>query len=83
MYLYCRNCLVGRRYEIKVSDLGSYRQIYSSDYCRIAGSRPLPLRWMAWETVLLVSANLRFVNIHASRFPKYGRGREYRLHLLK
>ncbi|KAJ8957027.1 hypothetical protein NQ318_012202, partial [Aromia moschata] len=51
--LAARNCLVGRRYEIKVSDLGSYRQMYSADYCQIAGSRPLPVRWMAWETVLL------------------------------
>lgn len=50
-----RNCLVGRRYEVKVSDLGSYRHMYSTDYCQIAGSRPLPLRWMAWESVLLVS----------------------------
>ncbi|KAJ3661385.1 hypothetical protein Zmor_005782 [Zophobas morio] len=48
-----RNCLVGRRYEIKVSDLGSYRQLYSSDYCQIEESRPLPIRWMAWESVLL------------------------------
>lgn len=54
-----RNCLVGRRFEVKVSDIGSYRQIYSTDYCQIAGSRPLPLRWMAWESVLLVS-NLYF-----------------------
>ncbi|XP_068918044.1 discoidin domain-containing receptor 2 [Tenebrio molitor] len=51
--LAARNCLVGRRYEIKVSDLGSYRRMYTSDYCQIAESRPLPVRWMAWESVLL------------------------------
>ncbi|KAJ8977818.1 hypothetical protein NQ317_007519 [Molorchus minor] len=52
--LAARNCLVGRRYDVKVSDLGSYRLMYSTDYCQIAGSRPLPVRWMAWETVLLL-----------------------------
>ncbi|KAJ8925152.1 hypothetical protein NQ315_001337 [Exocentrus adspersus] len=51
--LAARNCLVGHGYEIKVSDLGSYRRMYSADYCSVAGSGPLPLRWMAWETVLL------------------------------
>ncbi|XP_019874685.1 discoidin domain-containing receptor tyrosine kinase B [Aethina tumida] len=51
--LAARNCLVGRRYEIKVSDLGSYRQMYSADYFQIADSRPLPIRWMAWESVIL------------------------------
>ncbi|XP_044758966.1 discoidin domain-containing receptor 2-like isoform X2 [Coccinella septempunctata] len=49
--LAARNCLVGKRYEIKISDFGSCRQIYSSDYCQIAGSL-LPLRWMAWESVI-------------------------------
>lgn len=49
--LAARNCLVGKRYEVKISDLGSYRQVYSSDYCQIAGSL-LPLRWMAWESVI-------------------------------
>lgn len=53
---YFRNCLVGKRQEIKISDLGSYRQIYSSDYCQIAGSL-LPLRWMAWESVISVSVH--------------------------
>ncbi|KAL3275353.1 hypothetical protein HHI36_020120 [Cryptolaemus montrouzieri] len=48
-----RNCLVGKSYEIKISDVGSYRQMYSSDYYQIPGSRPLPVRWMAWESILL------------------------------
>ncbi|CAH0545930.1 unnamed protein product [Brassicogethes aeneus] len=51
--LAARNCLVGRRYDIKVSDLGAYRQMYSGDYFEIAGSQPLPIRWMAWESVIL------------------------------
>ncbi|XP_022905687.1 discoidin domain-containing receptor 2 [Onthophagus taurus] len=48
-----RNCLVGRRYSIKISDLGTYRDLYSSDYCQFVGPFPLPIRWMAWESVLL------------------------------
>ncbi|XP_076271676.1 discoidin domain-containing receptor 2 isoform X2 [Rhynchophorus ferrugineus] len=48
-----RNCLVGKDYQIKISDLGSYRESYAQDYCRIAGSEPMPLRWMAWESALL------------------------------
>ncbi|XP_030766218.1 epithelial discoidin domain-containing receptor 1-like [Sitophilus oryzae] len=48
-----RNCLVGKDYEIKISDVGSYREIYSQDYCRVVGPEPVPLRWMAWESALL------------------------------
>ncbi|XP_065160829.1 discoidin domain-containing receptor tyrosine kinase B isoform X2 [Atheta coriaria] len=59
-----RNCLVNPRYQIKISDLGAYREAYAHDYCQIAsgvvggvpidgGRRPMPLRWMAWESVLL------------------------------
>ncbi|KAK5643044.1 hypothetical protein RI129_009211 [Pyrocoelia pectoralis] len=48
-----RNCIVGKQYRIKVSDLGYGRTLYINDYCIIAESRPLPLRWMAWESILL------------------------------
>nr|CAI5864952.1 unnamed protein product [Callosobruchus analis] len=27
--------------------------MYSSDYCQVGGSRPLPIRWMSWESILL------------------------------
>ncbi|XP_059473257.1 discoidin domain-containing receptor tyrosine kinase B isoform X2 [Neocloeon triangulifer] len=48
-----RNCLVGPGYSTKISDLGSGRILYSSDYVSLEGQQPLPLRWMAWESVLL------------------------------
>ncbi|XP_065345024.1 discoidin domain-containing receptor tyrosine kinase B isoform X3 [Cloeon dipterum] len=48
-----RNCLVGPGYSIRISDLGSGRALYSSDYVSLEGQQPLPLRWMAWESVLL------------------------------
>ena len=51
-----RNCLVGAQYTIKISDFGMSRSLYSSDYYRIEGKAVLPIRWMAWESVLLVSA---------------------------
>ncbi len=50
-----RNCLVGSAYTIKISDFGMSRNLYSSDYYRIEGKAILPIRWMAWESVLLVS----------------------------
>ena len=53
-----RNCLVGNNYTIKISDFGMSRSLYSSDYYRIEGKAVLPIRWMAWESVLLVSAKV-------------------------
>ncbi|XP_069671795.1 discoidin domain-containing receptor 2 isoform X3 [Periplaneta americana] len=48
-----RNCLVGRGYSIKVSDFGMSRSLYSADYYNMEGRAFLPIRWMAWESVLL------------------------------
>lgn len=48
-----RNCLVGRGYTIKVSDVGMSRSLYSADYYNMEGRAVLPIRWMAWESVLL------------------------------
>ena len=48
-----RNCLVGRNLTIKISDFGMSRPLYSNDYYRIEGGRALlPIRWMAWESIL-------------------------------
>jgi len=53
-----RNCLVGDLYQVKVADLGSGRDVYAADYCRVetGGNTTvmLPVRWMAWESVLQV-----------------------------
>ena len=56
--LAARNCLVGHKYTIKISDFGVCRGVFSSDYYRVEGKALLPIRWMAWESVLLVSLNL-------------------------
>lgn len=49
-----RNCLLDRRLTIKIADFGMSRNLYSSDYYRIQGRAVLPIRWMAWESILLV-----------------------------
>jgi len=49
-----RNCLVGKRYTIKIADFGMSRNLYSGDYYRIQGRAVLPIRWMSWESILLV-----------------------------
>ncbi|XP_066592501.1 discoidin domain-containing receptor 2 isoform X2 [Prorops nasuta] len=48
-----RNCLVSRGHGIKISDLGPGRNAYASDYFRIEGRQPLPIRWMSWEAMLM------------------------------
>ncbi|XP_076649436.1 discoidin domain-containing receptor 2 [Halictus rubicundus] len=48
-----RNCLVSRGYSVKVSDLGSGRNAYAADYFRVEGRPALPIRWMAWESMLM------------------------------
>lgn len=57
-----RNCLVGNHYCIKISDFGMSRNLYSNDYYRIEGRAVLPIRWMAWESILLVSTESVYVN---------------------
>nr|CAD7404497.1 unnamed protein product [Timema poppensis] len=47
-----RNCLVGRGCAVKVSDIAISRSLYSADYCNLEG-KALPIRWMAWESILL------------------------------
>lgn len=50
-----RNCLVGTSYTIKIADFGMSRNLYRGDYYRIQGRAVLPIRWMSWESILLVS----------------------------
>lgn len=58
-----RNCLLDRRLTIKIADFGMSRNLYSSDYYRIQGRAVLPIRWMAWESILLVRAAWRQVRL--------------------
>ena len=56
-----RNCLVGRGLTIKIADFGMSRDLYSGDYYRIEGRAMLPIRWMAWESILLVRNGYHFL----------------------
>lgn len=53
--LAARNCLVAQNYIVKITDFGMSRHLYDADYYRIEGRATLPIRWMAWESVMLVS----------------------------
>ena len=44
-----RNCLVGLKDIIKISDFGMSRSLYESQYYIISGHALLPIRWMATE----------------------------------
>jgi len=57
-----RNCLVGDYFNIKISDFGMSRSLYTTDYYRIEGRAVLPIRWMAWEGILLVSKNTKYAH---------------------
>ncbi|GIY68764.1 NT-3 growth factor receptor [Caerostris darwini] len=46
-----RNCLVGDNLTVKISDFGMSRDIYTSDYYKVGGSRMMPIRWMAPESI--------------------------------
>uniref|UniRef100_A0A3P8SVB0 receptor protein-tyrosine kinase n=1 Tax=Amphiprion percula TaxID=161767 RepID=A0A3P8SVB0_AMPPE len=49
-----RNCLVGGgECHIKIADFGMSRNLYAGDYYRIQGRAVLPIRWMAWECILM------------------------------
>ncbi|XP_045125645.1 LOW QUALITY PROTEIN: discoidin domain-containing receptor 2-like [Portunus trituberculatus] len=51
--LAARNCLVGPGLTLKVSDLAMSRPLYASHYYRAGEGLPLlPVRWMAWESLL-------------------------------
>ncbi|XP_061719927.1 discoidin domain-containing receptor 2-like isoform X1 [Cydia pomonella] len=51
--LAARNILVGKGYQVKISDFGTDNEAYACDYYKVDGRIPLPLRWAAWESVLL------------------------------
>ncbi|XP_046996583.1 muscle, skeletal receptor tyrosine protein kinase-like isoform X1 [Schistocerca americana] len=50
--LAARNCLVGAGLCVKIADFGMSRDVYTCDYYKVGGSRMLPVRWMAPESVL-------------------------------
>ncbi|XP_029168032.1 proto-oncogene tyrosine-protein kinase ROS-like isoform X2 [Nylanderia fulva] len=54
--LACRNCLISSRNRenriVKISDFGLARNLYKNAYYRTKGEGPLPLRWMALESLM-------------------------------
>ncbi|XP_076751784.1 discoidin domain-containing receptor 2 isoform X2 [Xylocopa sonorina] len=51
--LAARNCLVGRAYTVKVTDIAMCSDLYKKDYSDIGGRPPAPIRWLPWESILL------------------------------
>lgn len=47
--------MVGKNYTVKVSDHAIYCAQFENDYYTTDKKSRLPIRWMAWESVLLVS----------------------------
>ena len=62
-----RNCLVGLAYTVKIGDFGMSRELYSNDYYKIEGKAVLPIRWMAWESIVMVCLS----NSHIFRYTIY------------
>jgi len=54
--LAARNCVVGSRMTVKITDVALSRNPFSNDYYRSPNWPPMPLRWMAPEGIL----NYRF-----------------------
>ncbi|CAD6185278.1 unnamed protein product [Caenorhabditis auriculariae] len=48
-----RNCLVDREGNVKIADFGMARSLYSQEYYKVEGKFVLPIRWMAWEALLM------------------------------
>lgn len=67
-----RNCLVGKAYHIKISDFGTDNELYACDYYKVDGTVPLPIRWMAWESIFLVSLiPLKYSGTHVPRLYSF------------
>ena len=50
-----RNCLVDSNYGAKIACFDISSKLYPGDYFTMEDGRYVPLRWMAWESVTLVS----------------------------
>ncbi|KAK2871517.1 hypothetical protein Q8A67_024044 [Cirrhinus molitorella] len=47
-----RNILVCDKLNVKILDLGLFREVYSADYYKLMGTSPFPIRWMSPEAIL-------------------------------
>ncbi|XP_013200566.1 tyrosine-protein kinase transmembrane receptor Ror isoform X2 [Amyelois transitella] len=50
--LAARNCLVGAHLTVKIADFGMSRDVYTCDYYKMGGERPMPVRWMSPESIV-------------------------------
>ncbi|CAG9567364.1 unnamed protein product [Danaus chrysippus] len=50
--LAARNCLVGTNLAVKIADFGMSRDVYTCDYYKMGGERPMPVRWMSPESIV-------------------------------
>ncbi|XP_027194192.2 uncharacterized protein LOC113788925 [Dermatophagoides pteronyssinus] len=49
--LAARNCMVAADLTVKIGDFGLTRDLYEKDYYRLSEETPMPLRWMAPESI--------------------------------
>ncbi|XP_028830072.1 tyrosine-protein kinase transmembrane receptor ROR2 isoform X2 [Denticeps clupeoides] len=50
--LSARNILVCDKLNVKILDLGLFREVYSADYYKLMGTSPFPIRWMSPEAIV-------------------------------
>jgi len=62
--LAARNCLVDEHFSVKISDFGISPNLYPADYYMTSSKVLLPVRWMAWESVLFVSNTHTHTHTH-------------------
>lgn len=60
-----RNCLIGKAYQLKISDYGTYNELYVNDYYKVDGNTPIPIRWASWEAVSAPNETEAPTNAHA------------------
>ena len=41
--------------QVKLNDTGAGRDLYSADYYQLDDQTRLPVRWLAWEALFMVS----------------------------
>uniref|UniRef100_A0A8C9RH39 Receptor tyrosine kinase like orphan receptor 2 n=1 Tax=Scleropages formosus TaxID=113540 RepID=A0A8C9RH39_SCLFO len=47
-----RNILVCDKLNVKILDLGIFREVYAADYYKLMGTSPFPIRWMSPEAIV-------------------------------
>ena len=60
--------MVGKAYHIKICDFGRDCVEYRGDYSDQGDGILVPLRWMAWESVIQVSQKFLFVCFFIHKF---------------